>query len=389
MREFLAAGLEPSLETVEATVYRPRGASLADADGESVDCVGLQFSAAGEVRADSVYLGQLEDDEAVRDACAREAIAGKIAVIDGPWPFRAAPELARQGAAGLVVISTAPEGIAHYTAELYPRGPDPRSPLPLPGVIVGAGARARLSSAVGPISIRHDAVYAAHQTANVVARVSGGERAHELVVVAAHYDSQLAGTGAWDNGTGLAAMLRLARAWRASPTARTVVFLASAEEEQGLSGAIEYCRRHAEETAATVAMVNFDTLRCTPGGTVDLHVDPVLAERVTGWLAQLECRPREVMDASLAPGADHHAFIDAGVPALWLWPGPEGNPHYHSPGDVTDRIDFESAAGHARRIAALCRLLAEDRTLGPERSKPARRWLDADTFTTGSTLSHG
>jgi hypothetical protein len=368
--QFAAGGLAAELEPFNATTYRPRVARAVLSDGTELRCAGLQYTASGACSAPAIYLG----GELGR--AAGEPLAGRIAVIDGPFPFRHAAELARRGAAAIVVISSAPAGtLAHYTAELYPRRPDPRGPLPVPGVVVDAADRERLIHDGVALRVEHAADYAQVSTANVVATVRGGALAHERVIVVAHYDSQIAGLGAWDNGSGLAAMLVLARAWAAAPTARTAVFVATAEEEQGVSGAIEYCRRNAADAAHTLAVVNLDTLAWTANGTLDLQVDPAIREPALALLKQAGCVLRETADASLAPGADHHPFIDAGVPGVWLWPGPPSNPNYHSAQDVVANIDFECAARHAGFVEQLARGLAEDRALRPTPSRPARRWI--------------
>ena len=56
---------------------------------------------------------------------------------------------------------------------------------------------------------------------NLQAEITGGERAKEIVVVGAHYDSVIGAPGANDNASGVAGLLALARAWRAKrPHAR-------------------------------------------------------------------------------------------------------------------------------------------------------------------------
>lgn len=71
---------------------------------------------------------------------------------------------------------------------------------------------------------------------NVVARHPGPQRG-DAVVVAAHYDSVGAGPGASDDGMGVAALLKIARAVRNETFRNPVVFLADDGEEAGLLGA--------------------------------------------------------------------------------------------------------------------------------------------------------
>ena len=57
---------------------------------------------------------------------------------------------------------------------------------------------------------------------NIEAEVPGTDRPDEILVIGAHYDSVKGSPGANDNGSGVAAMLVLARMFKQSPLARTV-----------------------------------------------------------------------------------------------------------------------------------------------------------------------
>ena len=90
--------------------------------------------------------------------------------------------------------------------------------------------------------------------ANVVGEVTGRERPGEIVLVGAHLDSWDLGTGALDDGAGVAIALETARLLQARPQKprRTVRIVLFANEEHGLQGGKEYARVHAAETAAHV-----------------------------------------------------------------------------------------------------------------------------------------
>jgi acetylornithine deacetylase/succinyl-diaminopimelate desuccinylase-like protein len=66
---------------------------------------------------------------------------------------------------------------------------------------------------------------------NIEAELSGTRRADEIVVLGAHYDAVEGCPGANDNGSGVAALLELARALKSSPLERTVRFVAFVNEE--------------------------------------------------------------------------------------------------------------------------------------------------------------
>jgi Peptidase family M28 len=72
---------------------------------------------------------------------------------------------------------------------------------------------------------------------NVLARLEGAEPG-DAVLLAAHYDSVPAGPGDSDDGTGVAAVLEIARALKALPPPRhSIIFLLDDGEEAGLLGA--------------------------------------------------------------------------------------------------------------------------------------------------------
>src|SRR5207302_4662143 len=66
---------------------------------------------------------------------------------------------------------------------------------------------------------------------NIEVTVPGTTRPQEIVVIGAHYDSVRGAPGANDNGTGVAAVLELARMFKDVKPARTVRFVMFVNEE--------------------------------------------------------------------------------------------------------------------------------------------------------------
>src|SRR2546428_8951926 len=73
---------------------------------------------------------------------------------------------------------------------------------------------------------------------NVVAEIRGTDKADELVMLGAHFDSWHASTGATDNGAGTGAMMEAMRILKQTgvPLRRTVRIGIWPGEEQGLNG---------------------------------------------------------------------------------------------------------------------------------------------------------
>jgi len=119
---------------------------------------------------------------------------------------------------------------------------------------------------------------------NIEAEKIGTTRRHEVLVIGAHYDSKVAtehwtgrgpplpnqpGTpGANDNGSGVAALLALARHFANVPTERTIRFVAFANEElpfyhTDAMGSRVYARQCKAATNETfIGMIALETLGC-------------------------------------------------------------------------------------------------------------------------------
>lgn len=101
--------------------------------------------------------------------------------------------------------------------------------------------------------------------ANVWTDVPGTTRAHEIVVIGAHYDSVEGCPGANDNGSGVAALLVLASAFAKQAHARTLRLVAFANEEPpwfhtGDMGSVRFARACKERGDDIVVMLSLETL---------------------------------------------------------------------------------------------------------------------------------
>jgi hypothetical protein len=93
---------------------------------------------------------------------------------------------------------------------------------------------------------------------NILARIQGSDSGDRAVLLCAHYDSVGAGPGASDNGSGVAALLEIARILQQLPRPRqSIILLVDDGEEVDLLGAHAFVEHH--PWAATVtAAVNLD-----------------------------------------------------------------------------------------------------------------------------------
>lgn len=175
------------------------------------------------------------------------------------------------------------------------------------------------------------------QTYNLLAKIEGSDNPDEVVIFSAHWDHVGVGSpdahgdtifnGAWDNASGTAGILELARAFSLSPRPqRTVVFAHMAAEEMGLLGAYAYAVDPVYPLETTVANLNIDMLPLS-GPTRDFAIFGFGQNTLEDDLAVLaEAEGRYVTDdrepeQNYYFRSDHFPFARAGVPALMPWHG--------------------------------------------------------------------
>jgi Zn-dependent M28 family amino/carboxypeptidase len=169
---------------------------------------------------------------------------------------------------------------------------------------------------------------------NVIAKRSGTTRPKETVMFGAHWDAFGLGApdakgdrirhGAADDGTGVAGVLELARAFKAEPRlARTTVFAIWTAEERGLLGSEWYAVHPLYDPALTVANFTMDTLQ-----PVGLSKDVVLVGAGQNDLGDMLEKAAATQHRTVTPDAhperglfyraDHFSLAKHGVPTLLL-----------------------------------------------------------------------
>ena len=199
----------------------------------------------------------------------------------------------------------------------------------------------------------------------------------EIVVIGAHYDSVIGSPGANDNGSGVAALLALARRFAGKPTTRTLRFVAFANEEPGHfqteeMGSWVYAQRCQQRKERISAMLSLETIGYyskAPGsqkfpvaglglvypsaGDFIAFVGNVafrsLVRQTLAVFRQHATLPSEgAALPSNIPGvgwSDHWAFWQHGYPAMMITDtAPFRYPHYHAATDTPDQLDYEAMA---------------------------------------------
>lgn len=222
-------------------------------------------------------------------------------------------------------------------------------------------------------------------THNVIARIPGSRHPDETFLFTAHWDHMGIGApdssgdtiynGAMDNAGGVAGLLELARTFAAGPRPeRSVVFIATTLEENGLLGAEYFAANPLFPLETTVAGFNMDAVNLFgPTGTMEVTgmgkttLEDLLERELATQGRRMQDDPNSVVGFYYR--SDHFPFARRGVPFIFAGSGwelvPERAPNsrdpqigtrFHQPSDEW-RPEFDFAAA-ARDITLYQRIAA-------------------------------
>ena len=219
----------------------------------------------------------------------------------------------------------------------------------------------------------------------------GRQAPDEIVVIGAHYDSVFGSPGANDNGSGVAALLELARLFAARDTGRTVRFVAFVNEEPPFfrtsdMGSRQYARAARAKNEDIRAMLALETIGYyddAPGsqryppffslffpdrgnfiGMVSNFGSRALLKRaVAAFRAASDFPIEHVATFGWVPGvdwSDHASFWSEGYPAIMITDTALYRyPYYHSARDTPDKVDYARLARVTAALAAVVEALAK------------------------------
>ena len=203
---------------------------------------------------------------------------------------------------------------------------------------------------------------------NVIGFIRGSKRPDEYVIYTAHWDhlghcppdetGDDICNGAIDNASGVAGLLELARMFRSGIAPdRSIIFLSTTGEEQGLLGSEYYAAHPVFPLAQTVAEIDLDPVSFMLGATRDISLVSDQTE-LADVVRQAAASQNRVVTKDSAPEqgnryrSDTLSFARAGVPVVLIAAGLDviGKPagwgsrlferyntqHYHQPSDAYD-----------------------------------------------------
>ena len=208
---------------------------------------------------------------------------------------------------------------------------------------------------------------------NVVADIPGTD-SKNIVLIGAHFDSWDFGQGAQDNGSGVAAVMEVAKIFKklGIKPKRTVRFVFFSGEEEALLGSRAYITRHYKELDQHKAVLIMDDGAQVPKGFV-IQGRTDLEAIIRKEFAQLAPLGASGISLDASFDTDHAPFLAEGIPAFLLWVN-EGNydNYHHTVIDTYDKVDPELLASDVAVLAvALYSLSNADRDFGSRLSQNA------------------
>jgi hypothetical protein len=221
--------------------------------------------------------------------------------------------------------------------------------------------------------------------ANLEVELPGTSGASEIVIIGAHYDSVPNCPAANDNGSGVAALLSLARTFAGSTSARTLRFVAFVNEEAPYAhteqmGSWVYARRCRRRGENVTAMLSLETIGFYTDEPNSQQYPPVIRwfypstgdfiafvgntryRRLVRDVVRVfrKCEPFPCQGGAMPEvisdigRSDHWPFWQEGYPAVMVTDtAPFRYAHYHMPEDTPDKIDFQRTARVVRGLASV------------------------------------
>lgn len=329
--ELGAAGWTVSTDSFDADVFTPGvGGSLVvgatTLDGDTVRP--LRFAPGGRAEGPLAAVGW--DPGPAAAGCTATDYASlparAVVIVRSHWECSVRDEvIAAQdaGVSAFIAADAAPPSDVVPMIDLEkPAG------LRIPAIAVSWSTALRLvDQADGGVTARVEthAVTRAVATASVIADLPGADP-DGVLIVGAHLDSAPLGPGINDDGSGVAALLELARALGGTHPRVGIRLGFWAAEENGMSGSGHYLGTLGEaDLHRIVAYLNADMIG-SANGYVGVYAEPSAAPGSASITALIAASIRRhgggtVVNVDIAGLSDHWAFARAGIPTGGVFAG--------------------------------------------------------------------
>jgi len=198
------------------------------------------------------------------------------------------------------------------------------------------------------------------ESANVIGDIKGSEHPEQVIVVSGHLDSWDLGTGAIDDGAGVAVSMgvaNLTQKLHLKPK-RTIRVIAWMNEENGLAGSKQYAKDHEKEWMNHFAAMETDGGADHPLG-INIKAKPEAKKTFAPVAAILQGSGAGMLNLVEHCGADIGPMEKAGVPAFSPIQDSRFYFNYHhTAADTLDKIVPKELAENSAVVAVLAYALA-------------------------------
>jgi carboxypeptidase Q len=178
------------------------------------------------------------------------------------------------------------------------------------------------------------------ESANVIGDIKGTEHPEQVIIISGHLDSWDLGTGAIDDGAGVAVSMEaanLVQRLHLKPK-RTIRVIAWMNEENGLAGSKQYAKDHEKDWANHFAAMETDSGADHPLG-LNIKGNPEVKKMFAPVAAILQESGAGMLNLVEHCGADIEPMEKAGVPAFSPIQDSRFYFNYHhTPADTLDKI---------------------------------------------------
>ncbi len=223
---------------------------------------------------------------------------------------------------------------------------------------------------------------------NVIAELPGGDKADEIVMLGAHFDSWTGGTGATDNAAGSAVVIEAMRILKSSglKPRRTIRAALWSGEEQGLLGSKAYVKENFGDPAdmrlkpahgKLAAYFNLDNGSGMIRG-VYLQGNDMVRPIFAAWLKPFEDLGANTLTIRNTTGTDHLSFDAVGLPGFQFIQDPleYATRTHHTNMDVYDRLQPKGLQQAAVVMASFAYHAAMRDEMLPRKPLPEPRGLE-------------
>ena len=248
--------------------------------------------------------------------------------------------------AALITVNPNPDGLERIIAD---------KDMPIPSATVPARVGLRLLDHAGEsahlrIVTQRQPGYSSH----IIGTTTSARP--ERIVLCAHYDTKIETLGAWDNGSGTAALLTLAGVLARQSLPVSLEFVAFSDEEYTGKDDEEYMRCRGDQLGTILTAINMDGIGQRLGTNSIMIV--ANSEAFQATVSEITRNYPGVVWVDPWPQSNHSTFAFRGVPAL-AFSSVAWNGRLHSPDDTVEWMSADKLNEVVSLVGAIVSAIAD------------------------------